>query len=174
MLYYFETIDELGNLRVDSIRIDLDIALTFAQIARQTPERKNAIRNQRNARKGYDAGLQFMDTANVTRFDREIIGAKLIRLKAALLSLGEAFSELTTVRILPCKRNDMSRSYAGGETLMIGDRISDERGRVGTVIAASDRGIFTIRWDDGSVGINYTVIEKFTLISRAVKSDEQT
>ena len=66
----------------------------------------------------------------------------------------------------------MSKSYAGGETLIVGDRIGDKRGRVGTVIAASGGGIFNVRWDDGAVGINYTVIDKFTLISRAVKTEQ--
>jgi hypothetical protein len=57
--------------------------------------------------------------------------------------------------------------YANGGTPMVGDRIGDKRNRVGTVTRVSDFGIFTVSWDDGAVGINYTVIERFTLISRA-------
>ncbi len=89
VLYHFETAEELDKLKVDFIRTDLDVALSFAEIARQTDEREKVIRNQQNARKGYDAGFQFMSTAKIT-FDREVIGVKLRRLKSALLNLGEA------------------------------------------------------------------------------------
>lgn len=67
----------------------------------------------------------------------------------------------------------MNKVYSTGETPKVGDRINDKRGRVGTVTAASDGGVFTIRWDDGGSGINYTMIEKFMLISRAVNSDSE-
>ena len=67
----------------------------------------------------------------------------------------------------------MNNVYSSGETPKVGDRISDKRGRVGTVTAVSDGGIFTVRWDDGDAGINYTLPGRFTLISRAVKSEEQ-
>ncbi len=56
---------------------------------------------------------------------------------------------------------------------MCGDRIGDKKNRVGTVTRVSDFGIFTVSWDDGVVGINYTVIERFTLISRASESPRQ-
>jgi len=70
-----------------------------------------------------------------------------------------------------------SMPYAGGETPEMGDQISDKRGRVGAVtrITINLRKVseLTIRWNDGIVGILYPVAEDFTLISRAVKSDEQ-
>jgi hypothetical protein len=61
--------------------------------------------------------------------------------------------------------------YASGEPPMIGDRISDTRGSIGTVTHITF-GVgcpteLTIRWDDGIVGISYLRIEDFTLISRA-------
>lgn len=89
MLYHFETAKELAKLKVDFIRTDLDVALSFAEVAGQTDERKKTTRYQQNARKGYDAGVQFMSTADVTAFERELIGVKLRRLKWALLNLGE-------------------------------------------------------------------------------------
>jgi len=61
--------------------------------------------------------------------------------------------------------------YASGETPKAGDRISDKRGRVGTVTGVHEFGIFTIKWDDGVAGINYTVADRFTLISRASNTD---
>lgn len=57
-------------------------------------------------------------------------------------------------------------SYASGGTPKAGDRIRDNRGRVGTVMGVHDYGIFTVKWDDGGVGINYTAADEFTLISR--------
>ena len=63
--------------------------------------------------------------------------------------------------------------YANGGAPMCGDRIGDKKNRVGTVTRVSDFGIFTVSWDDGVVGINYTVIERFTLISRASESPRQ-
>ena len=90
MLFHFETAKKLDKVKVDFIRTDLDVALTFAQIASETDNSEKMIRTSRNARKGYDAGLQFMSTAKITAFEREIIGVKLKRLKSALLNLGEA------------------------------------------------------------------------------------
>lgn len=58
-------------------------------------------------------------------------------------------------------------TYASGETPMVGDRVSNNKGRIGIVTRVSDFGIFTVKWDDGIAGINYTVAERFTLISRA-------
>ena len=63
--------------------------------------------------------------------------------------------------------------YANGGAPMCGDRIGEKKDRVGTVTRVSDFGIFTVSWDDGVVGINYTVIERFTLISRASGSARQ-
>jgi hypothetical protein len=59
--------------------------------------------------------------------------------------------------------------YASGEIPEIGDRISDKRGRVGAVTGVHNFGIFTVRWDDGDTAINYTVADRFTLISRAAE-----
>jgi hypothetical protein len=63
--------------------------------------------------------------------------------------------------------------YASGEIPEIGDRISDKRGRLGTVthisIGLGSPTELTIRWADGIVGIRYPVSEDFTLIFRASK-----
>lgn len=62
--------------------------------------------------------------------------------------------------------------YASGETPKARDRISDKKGRLGTVTRVPDYRIFTVKWVDGvGVGINYTVADRFTLIFRA--SDQE-
>ena len=64
--------------------------------------------------------------------------------------------------------------YGSGKPPMIGDRISDSKGGVGTVTHITfdvrSPAELTIRWDDGIVGIRYIKIEDFTLISRAKPS----
>jgi hypothetical protein len=91
MLYHFEAAEDLNKLKVDFIRTDLDIAVTFAQIASQTGESEKTIRSQRNARKGYDAVFLAISTAALTHFERENIRRKLESLKSALQKLGESF-----------------------------------------------------------------------------------
>jgi hypothetical protein len=90
MLYHFGGAEELNKLKVD-LRIDLDVALTFVHIARQTNERAKAMRNQQNARKAYDAVSYYLGTASLSRFEHENIMRKLAILKSALLSMGELF-----------------------------------------------------------------------------------
>lgn len=62
-------------------------------------------------------------------------------------------------------------TYASGQTPKVGDRISGNRGKLGTVTIIKSYGcvILTVKWDDGIVGINYnyTAADRFTLISRA-------
>ena len=79
---------------------------------------------------------------------------------------------------LPAKgydgRNGVRMPYANGGDPMVGDRLSDKRGRVGTVthITFGPRNPteLAIRWDDGIVGIRYPDPGDFTLISRAPES----
>ncbi len=91
MLFHFESADQLNTLKVELIKTDLEVALTFAQIASQTNDREKAIRNQQNARKAYDTVVRYAASATLTHFERERIATKLKLLKSALLSLGEPF-----------------------------------------------------------------------------------
>ena len=60
--------------------------------------------------------------------------------------------------------------YTNGDLPIVGDRITDESGRIGTVTQVSEfpRGIvtFAVNWDSGAAGINYTRAERFALIAR--------
>ena len=76
----------------------------------------------------------------------------------------------TTTRF--SKNGGLGVPYATGENPMIGDLMSDKRGRVGTVTAAFTGGIFTISWNDGMVGANYTMAERFALIARSSENAE--
>ena len=63
--------------------------------------------------------------------------------------------------------------YTSGDTPMVGDSIRDKGGRLGSVTAASNGGIFTISWNEGVVGADYKAAERFTLISRLSERDEK-
>jgi len=63
--------------------------------------------------------------------------------------------------------------YATGETPLPGDRIKDEKGRLGTVKIARnhpedlDFGEITVTWDNGVIGMHFPSADEFALISRA-------
>jgi hypothetical protein len=64
--------------------------------------------------------------------------------------------------------------YANDEIPMQGDRIRNSAGALGTVTsvlrasASSSEPIqITVKWDEGIVGIDYDVAQKFSLVSRA-------
>jgi len=63
--------------------------------------------------------------------------------------------------------------YTSGEIPMVGDSIRDKAGRLGSVTAASNGGIFTISWHEGVVGADYKAAERFTLISRISERAEK-
>ena len=79
------------KIAADFVKADLDVALTFAQIARQTDQQEKATRNRQNARKAYDVVLRYLGTANLNRSDQYNISRKLALLKSALFMLGESF-----------------------------------------------------------------------------------
>jgi len=63
--------------------------------------------------------------------------------------------------------------YINREVPMIGDRIADREGRLGTVmdVRTGSRAIvdgeLSVKWDDGVVNLNYPLADNFALISRA-------
>jgi hypothetical protein len=90
-MFHFETTNEFNRLKAEFIKTDLDVALTLAEIARQTPDSEKAARNQRNARKAYDAVLWYIGRAILTNFEQEYFIRKLASLKSSLVILGESF-----------------------------------------------------------------------------------
>ena len=49
--------------------------------------------------------------------------------------------------------------YANGENPKVGDGISDDKGRLGSVATVYESEVFTARWDECVVDINYSVPE---------------
>lgn len=58
---------ELNDRKVDLIKTDLEAAYTFASTACQANDGNKRMRNRKNARKGYDAVLHFLTTADPGR-----------------------------------------------------------------------------------------------------------
>jgi hypothetical protein len=81
-------LENFNENKVDFIKTDLDIAITFAQIAQESTDENKAARN---LRKAYDAVLHFLSIATLTPRDQKQIIEKLAWLKSALMALGEQF-----------------------------------------------------------------------------------
>ena len=82
---------EFNRLKVDLIKTDLNVAITFTEIATESTNEETKHRNRGNARKAYDSVLHFLSTAILTPIDEKEITTKLALLKSALMKLGEAF-----------------------------------------------------------------------------------
>jgi hypothetical protein len=81
---------ELSRTSTDFLKADVETALTFVRIARQSkgddPKRR---RNQKNARRGYETILRFINRVTLDVSDADHMSRKLQLLKAELQELGE-------------------------------------------------------------------------------------
>ena len=83
---------ELNEARLDFLHIDLDTAMTLAQIAVSSqPGSEKRARNLANARHAYDVVSTMRSKVLTTREEEQEILHKLQRLKTALVDLGETF-----------------------------------------------------------------------------------
>lgn len=83
---------QLHETGANFLKTDLDVALTFTQIAseaRGNVEKKN--RNQANARHAFDTVSDLLSRASLNAADDRAIHDKLGRLKLELQALGEVF-----------------------------------------------------------------------------------
>jgi hypothetical protein len=84
--------DSYNPAVVESVKVDLDLAMTFVNIASQAPtDSEKKSRNQANARHAYNAALHMRQSLTLMVADAQEIDHKLERLKFALQRLGEAF-----------------------------------------------------------------------------------
>jgi len=80
----------LNNICVDSLKINLAVALTFSRIAMQAWDREKRLRNYRSASEAYENVLGLVDRPNLTHDDTQIVNHNLERLRSELLILREA------------------------------------------------------------------------------------
>jgi hypothetical protein len=66
---------------------ELDLALTFWDIANSTDDERRATRNLDNAKKAYTAAVHFLSDARLDRARRRVVHGKLQRLEALFATL---------------------------------------------------------------------------------------
>jgi hypothetical protein len=92
------TIDELlasrermNRASTEFLKIDLETALTFVKIARQTCDSVRKARNRLAARKAYDTVAKLVAKVRLNDTDHQIVTDGLRELKKELEALGEQF-----------------------------------------------------------------------------------
>jgi len=78
-----------GGAGTEFLRAELFAGMTRANIAQNTSDEAKKQRNCREARKAYDAVLQFLPTTFLSQEEKDEIDTKLSDLRFALRSLGE-------------------------------------------------------------------------------------
>lgn len=74
---------------MESLLIDLDIALTFMDVAKTTEFRNTARRNHLNARKAYDAVTSMLRDLRPNAAQQAIFNEKLAELRSRLEAVGQ-------------------------------------------------------------------------------------
>jgi len=78
----------LNQTSIDFLKVDVQTALTFCDIAESENLRKR-LRNRRNARQGYETILRLMDNVTLTEDDAQYLAENLEKLRVRLVNLGE-------------------------------------------------------------------------------------
>jgi hypothetical protein len=84
----FHAVNQKG---VDFVLLDLDVGMTFMDVAEASCVDETTRRNHNNARKAYDAVLRLLDNLTPSLSERQAIDAKLAILKARLQAVGQQF-----------------------------------------------------------------------------------
>ena len=80
----------LNQASADFLKIDVQTALTFCQIARETHDLRKKLRNRHHARQGYDAILRLRQRVILTEEEALDLAENLEKLRGQLVKLGEA------------------------------------------------------------------------------------
>jgi hypothetical protein len=86
-----DTGQQLNATNVDFLKIDVETALTFTQLALATDNKEKKERNRKNARKAYDTILRMWNSVTLTPSQEGYIHEKMSRLKSDLDLLDEKF-----------------------------------------------------------------------------------
>jgi len=74
-------------LRFDFVRVELDLAITFCEIALSAETETKARRNTTHARRAYSSAMRFLEGASLTNLMGLEINQRIERLGAMLESL---------------------------------------------------------------------------------------
>lgn len=83
--------EQMNRVKADFLKTDLQTALTFTKIARQTHDDIQKKRSCRAARKAYDTVLSMIPKVDLNDSDRRVARKGLTQLKSDLEALGEVF-----------------------------------------------------------------------------------
>jgi hypothetical protein len=84
-----ETLGDLNQTGVEFLLTDLDLAMTFMDVAQTSHVPGTICRNYHNARKAYDTVLHLLETLTPDAGQRQEINAKLAVLKTRLEAAGQ-------------------------------------------------------------------------------------
>jgi hypothetical protein len=82
---------ELNATNVNFLKIDVETALTFSKLARQSTNEEKKERNRQHARRAYDTILHLWNTVAFTPDEEAYMRDMLTQLKIDLEMLGEKF-----------------------------------------------------------------------------------
>ena len=87
----FEKMEEIKQnheaLRIEFIRTELDMAVTFCQVARSTDKETNARRNIENAKRAYATAEKSLQKASLTEAESREIGEQMKKVKSMIEDL---------------------------------------------------------------------------------------
>ena len=91
MRYWPETFSELNQSGVSFLLTDLDLAMTFMDVADASRVDETTRRNHTNARTAYNTVLRLLEKLTPNSDERQVIDAKLAILKMRLQAVGQQF-----------------------------------------------------------------------------------
>ena len=83
--------ERMNRASVEFLKTDLETALTFVKIARQTRDVSRRKRTCRAARKAYETLAKFIQKVDLSTESARQVGLGIKQLKSELESLGEVF-----------------------------------------------------------------------------------
>jgi hypothetical protein len=86
-----ETFSDLNRSGVSFLLTDLDLAITFMDVADASRIEDTTRRNYTNARTAYDTVLRLLEKLTPSADERQAIDAKLASLKTRLQAVGQQF-----------------------------------------------------------------------------------
>lgn len=84
-----EEFRDFTQTRVDFLLADLDLAMTFLDVAKTSMLERTKRRNYHNARAAYDTVMHLLEALEPNLEQNQAIDAKLGRLKIRLMAVGQ-------------------------------------------------------------------------------------
>jgi hypothetical protein len=88
---WLESFSDVNQSGVSFVLADLDLALTFMDVAGTSHISETTRRNHTNARTAYDTVLRLLENLTPTADERRAIDAKLASLRMRLQAIGQQF-----------------------------------------------------------------------------------